>query len=79
VVRSTPTVSVAVIAAETDERAQWLSGPLRMKTARRKEGQPIRLPSPQIAEHYGYATRRAAADDLDGVFIGSPATVLTLL
>jgi luciferase family oxidoreductase group 1 len=72
-------VSVAVIAAESDERAQWLSGPLRMKTARRKEGQPIRLPSPHIAEHHGYATRRAAADELDGVFIGSPSTVLTRL
>jgi luciferase family oxidoreductase group 1 len=72
-------VSVAAIAAESDERAQWLSGSLRMKTARRKEGQPIRLPSLQTAEHYGYATRRAAADELDGVFIGSPATVLTRL
>lgn len=72
-------ISVAVIAAESDERAQWLSGSLRMKISRRKEGQPIRLPSPQTAEHYGYATRRAAADELDGVFIGSPATVLTRL
>ncbi|PSR70212.1 LLM class flavin-dependent oxidoreductase [Nocardia sp. MDA0666] len=72
-------VSVSAIAADSDERAQWLSGSLRMKTARRKEGQPIRLPSPQTADHYGYAAGRDIADELDGVFVGAAATVLSQL
>ncbi|PPJ25448.1 LLM class flavin-dependent oxidoreductase [Nocardia nova] len=72
-------VSVAAIAAESDERAQWLSGSLKMKAARRKAGQPIRLPSPQTAAHSGYASRCGAADELDGVFVGTPATVLSRL
>ncbi|MGW0355796.1 LLM class flavin-dependent oxidoreductase [Nocardia nova] len=72
-------VSVAAIAAESDEHALWLSGSLRMKTARRKVGQPIRLPSPQNAERYGYASSKDVTDELNGVFVGAPATVLSRL
>ncbi|AHH19518.1 luciferase family oxidoreductase, group 1 [Nocardia nova SH22a] len=72
-------ISVAAIAAENDDRAQWLSGSLRMKTARRKEKQAIRLPSPQTAADHGYAGKRHAEDELDGVFVGAPATVLPRL
>jgi len=42
-------VSVSVIAAEDDERAEWLAGPIRTKVRSRREGNRILLPSPQDA------------------------------
>ncbi len=42
-------VSVAVIAAEDDERAEWLAGPIRTKVRSRAEGNRILLPSPEDA------------------------------
>ncbi|MFF7942504.1 hypothetical protein ACFZC5_22555 [Nocardia gamkensis] len=49
-------ISVAVIVAENNERAQWLAGSLRMKIAQRRQGRPIQLPSPETAEAHGYTT-----------------------
>ncbi|MBF6167006.1 LLM class flavin-dependent oxidoreductase [Streptomyces gardneri] len=72
-------ISVAVIVAENDERAQWLAGSLRMKIARRRQGRPIQLPSPETAEAHGYATPRDRDDELAGVFVGEVATVLSRL
>ncbi|MEV0360675.1 LLM class flavin-dependent oxidoreductase [Nocardia sp. NPDC050697] len=66
-------VSVAAIVAESDERAHWLAGPLRMKVARRREGRPIRLMSPEIAAAQGPDT------EPDGVFVGAADTVLPQL
>ncbi|WP_280249574.1 hypothetical protein [Nocardia abscessus] len=70
---------MAVIVAESDEQAQWLAGSLRMKIARRRQGRPIRLPSPQAAEAQGYSKNRNAHHELTGVFVGGTATVLPQL
>lgn len=72
-------ISAAVIVAETDERAQWLAGSLRMKIARRRQGRPIQLPSPETAEAHGYVKSRGTDDELTGVFVGEAATVLSRL
>lgn len=68
--RSSPVtlVSVAVIAAGTDERADWLAGPNRVKVARRLRGERILLPSPEEAAPQ-------PADPLDHVLVGSPPTL----
>ncbi len=47
-----------------------------MKIARRRQGQPIQLPSPETAEAHGYTTSRDTDDELAGVVVGQPATVL---
>jgi alkanesulfonate monooxygenase SsuD/methylene tetrahydromethanopterin reductase-like flavin-dependent oxidoreductase (luciferase family) len=70
---------VAVVVADSDERAQWLAGSLRMKIARRREGRPIQLPSPETAEAHGYARSPDSDDELTGVFVGEAATVLPQL
>ncbi|MEU2035457.1 hypothetical protein [Nocardia amamiensis] len=70
---------MAAIVADSDERAQWLAGSLRMKIARRRQGRPIQLPSPEIAEAQGYAKYRDTDDELTGVFVGEAATVLPQL
>ncbi|WP_457228766.1 LLM class flavin-dependent oxidoreductase [Nocardia gipuzkoensis] len=72
-------ISVAVIVAASDEQAQWLAGSLRMKIARRRQGQPVRLPSPQAAEAHGYSRNRNAQHELTGVFVGGTTTVLPQL
>ncbi|MFS8097369.1 LLM class flavin-dependent oxidoreductase [Lentzea alba] len=61
-------VSVSVIAAETDERAEWLAGPIRTKVRSRREGNRILLPSPQDAA--------AHPNPDDGrVLVGGPETI----
>ncbi|NKE61653.1 LLM class flavin-dependent oxidoreductase [Lentzea sp. PSKA42] len=61
-------VSVSVIAAETDERAEWLAGPIRMKVRSRGEGNRILLPSPEeAAAHPG--------PDDGHVLVGGPETI----
>lgn len=65
-------VSVSAIVAETDDRAEWLAGPTRLKVFRRKHGERILLPSPEDAAGQPY-------DDVDGLLVGSPETVRKLL
>ena len=61
-------VSVSVIAADSDERAEWLAGPIRTKVRSRREGNRILLPSPQDAA--------AHPNPDDGrVLVGGPATI----
>ncbi|GAA3566450.1 LLM class flavin-dependent oxidoreductase [Amycolatopsis ultiminotia] len=74
---STPTtlVSVAVIAAGTDERAEWLAGPTRRKTSLRLRGDRILLPPPEEAAARPEADRAAAAAHTRGLVVGSPQTV----
>ncbi|ANZ41849.1 monooxygenase [Lentzea guizhouensis] len=61
-------VSVSVIAAEDDERAEWLAGPIRTKVRSRAEGNRIPLPSPQDAA--------AHPNPDDGrVVVGGPETI----
>ncbi|MFE7745681.1 LLM class flavin-dependent oxidoreductase [Nocardia sp. NPDC057455] len=73
------TISVAAIVADNDEHAQWLAGSLRMKIARRRQGQPIQLPSPETAEAQGYTNNPTTGAELTGVFVGGAATVLPQL
>jgi luciferase family oxidoreductase group 1 len=65
-------VSVSAIVAETDERAEWLAGPTRLKVFRRKHGERILLPSPEDAAGH-------PCDDIDGLLVGAPETVRKLL
>ncbi|MFJ5990471.1 LLM class flavin-dependent oxidoreductase [Lentzea sp. NPDC092896] len=59
-------VSVSVICAEDDQRAEWLAGPIRTKVRGRQNGNRILLPSPQDA---------AALPDDGRVLVGGPETV----
>lgn len=70
-------VSVSVIAADTDERADWLAGPTRLKALARRRGRPVRLPSPQDAAAHPWtdAEREEIAARSRGVVVGSPDTV----
>ncbi|MEV0709288.1 LLM class flavin-dependent oxidoreductase [Nocardia aurea] len=72
-------ISVAVIVADSAEHAHWLAGSLRMKIDHRRQGRPIRLPSPQTAEAQGYSTSSPIDDIATGVFVGEVATVLEKL
>ncbi|MGC7095978.1 LLM class flavin-dependent oxidoreductase [Amycolatopsis lurida] len=80
---STPTtlVSVSVIAAETDERAEWLAGSTRLKVLSRLRGNRIQLPSPEEAAAYPYTDedRATIATRSDRVLTGGPETVTALL
>lgn len=61
-------VSVSVIAAEDDARADWLAGPIRTKVRSRREGDRILLPSPEDAA--------AHPNPDDGrVLVGGPETI----
>lgn len=74
-------VSVALIAADSDERAQWLAGSTRLKVLGRHRGRRILLPSPQeAAAHLWTADDRAAVEGAAGrVLVGSPDTLVGLL
>ena len=61
-------VSVAVIAADDDERAEWLAGPIRTKVRSRREGNRILLPSPENAAMH-------ANPDDGRVLVGGPETI----
>ncbi|WP_431914424.1 LLM class flavin-dependent oxidoreductase [Nonomuraea jabiensis] len=73
----TTLVSVSVIAAEDDERAEWLAGSTRLKVLSRVRGNRILLPSPEDAAAYPYTEddRTEIAARSGGVLVGSPATV----
>jgi luciferase family oxidoreductase group 1 len=47
-------LGVAVICAETDERAQWLAGPGRLAMVRLRTGRPGRYPTPEQAAEYSF-------------------------
>ncbi|RZQ59660.1 LLM class flavin-dependent oxidoreductase [Amycolatopsis suaedae] len=70
-------VSVSVIAAEDDERAEWLAGSTRLKVLSRLRGKRIRLPSPEDAAAYPYTDddRAVIAERSASVVVGSPDTV----
>lgn len=73
----TTLVSACVIAAETDERAEWLAGSTRLKVLSRVRGRRILLPSPHEAAAYPYteADRAEIAARSGSVLAGSPGTV----
>jgi luciferase family oxidoreductase group 1 len=70
-------VSVSVIAADTDEYAEWLAGSTRLKVLSRLRGQRILLPSPENAAAYPYTNedRAAIAERANAVVVGSPERV----
>jgi luciferase family oxidoreductase group 1 len=74
-----PTVllSVSVIAADDDERAQWLAGPSKRKFLGRRRGESILLPTPGEAAAYSYTKEDQAAIDAKfaSVIVGGPKTV----
>lgn len=62
-------VSVSAIVADTDERAEWLAGPTRLKVLRRKQGERILLPSPADVDP------TEITEPAPGLVAGSPGTV----
>jgi luciferase family oxidoreductase group 1 len=74
-------VSVSVITAADDERAEWLAGSTRLKVLSRVRGTRIRLPSPEVAAAYPYTAddRAEIARRSGNVLVGGPDTVTRLL
>ncbi|GAB3671436.1 LLM class flavin-dependent oxidoreductase [Saccharopolyspora sp. ID03-671] len=70
-------VSVSVIAADSDARAEWLAGPSRLKILSRLKGNRIRLPAPEDAAnvHYTSEERATVEHHTRGLIAGSPHTV----
>lgn len=70
-------VAVNVVCADTDEQAEWLSGPAGLSFLRLRAGRPEPLASPQEAADYPYTDfeREFVRQRRDGQAIGSPATV----
>jgi luciferase family oxidoreductase group 1 len=70
-------VSVSVIAAKDDERAEWLAGSTRLKVLSRIRGNRIQLPSPEDAAAYPYtdSDRAEIAARSSSVLTGSPETL----
>ena len=70
-------VAVAVILAEDDKRARYLAGPSRMAMAQLRQGNPIKLPTPEIAAGHSYSpAEESAVKQFSGsAVIGGPETV----
>ncbi len=70
-------VAVSAICADTDERAQWLSGPAALSFLQLRAGTPEPLASPEEAAAYPYTAldRHIASERHAGQAIGSPETV----
>jgi luciferase family oxidoreductase group 1 len=81
--RSTPwsILAVAVVAAETDEEAEYLAQSMDLNRLRRDRGQYFPLPSPEEAMAYPYTEqdRIKLARGRKRLFVGSPATVMSKL
>ncbi|SFO80956.1 luciferase family oxidoreductase, group 1 [Amycolatopsis arida] len=74
-------LGVAVICAETDERARWLAGPSELAFLSLRHGRPIPLPSPEDAAAYPYTEldREFLAERASSSVVGSPKIVRTEL
>ncbi len=70
-------VAVSAICADTDERAEWLSGPAALSFLRLRSGQPEPLASPEEAAAYPYSARERqfAHERFADQAVGSPETV----
>jgi luciferase family oxidoreductase group 1 len=70
-------VAVSAVCADTDERAQWLSGPAALSFLRLRTGVPQPLASPEEAAAYPYSDfeRELAWGRFADQAIGSPETV----
>ncbi|MEV6908916.1 LLM class flavin-dependent oxidoreductase [Amycolatopsis sp. NPDC051071] len=70
-------LGVSVVAAESDERARYLSGPSGLTFLSLRKGRPIPLPTPEEAAAYPYTDieRVFVEDRFTSSIIGSPETV----
>jgi luciferase family oxidoreductase group 1 len=70
-------VAVAVICADDDETARYLSRPARLSMARLRSGNPTRMPSNEEAEAYEFSPADEAkiAEMSGSAIVGSPETV----
>jgi luciferase family oxidoreductase group 1 len=70
-------VAVNTVCADTDERAEWLSGPAALSFLRLRAGRPQALSTPDEAAAYPYTEleRQFVLDRRDGQAMGSPETV----
>ena len=70
-------VAVSAICADTDEHAQWLSGPAALSFLRLRAGQPQPLASPEEAAAYPYPDRERefARERFAAQAVGAPETV----
>lgn len=70
-------LGVSVVAAETDERAQYLAAPSGLTFLSLRKGRPIPLPTPEEAAAYPYTDieRVFIEDRASSSIIGSPETV----
>ena len=68
---------MSVLAAETDERAQWLAGSGRLSFVRLRQGRPGRFPSPEeAAAHEFTPTDRLLLEQwTSSAVVGGPETV----
>jgi alkanesulfonate monooxygenase SsuD/methylene tetrahydromethanopterin reductase-like flavin-dependent oxidoreductase (luciferase family) len=70
-------VAAAVLVADTDERAEWLAGPIRLTMMRLRTGRPAAYPTPEEAAAYPWTGQELAlARQATGSHVvGSPETV----
>ena len=70
-------VAVSAICADTEERAEWLSGPAALSFLRLRAGMPQPLATPEEAAAYPYTERERdfARDRFAAQAVGSPETV----
>jgi alkanesulfonate monooxygenase SsuD/methylene tetrahydromethanopterin reductase-like flavin-dependent oxidoreductase (luciferase family) len=70
-------IGVAVVCAESDDRARWLAAPGALSFLRLRTGRPGPFPTPEEAAAYPYTTRERAiaTDRVTNQVIGGPDTV----
>jgi len=70
-------VAVNTVCADTDERAEWLSGPAALSFLRLRQGmpQPLATPEEAAAYPYGPGEREFAQERFTSQAVGSPETV----
>jgi luciferase family oxidoreductase group 1 len=70
-------LGVAVICAETTERARWLAGPARLAFVRLRSGRPGRYPTPEEAAEHTFtpSERQVVRSWTSAHIVGDPDTV----
>ena len=70
-------VAVSAVAAETDEEAEYLSGPSALSFLRLRAGRPEPMATPEEAAAYPYSERERefVLQRREGQALGSPETV----
>jgi luciferase family oxidoreductase group 1 len=70
-------IAAAVVAAEDDERAEWLSGSMGLSFVKLRQGRPGLLPTPEEAATYPYTDfdKAVLADRQSSQIVGGPDTV----